>query len=67
MNNLLTQYNYDGFVPSKFEPWMNFDNSPKLGLRTPNFPLWMLDGTQTSLFQVLQENVYTVVEFGSFT
>ena len=29
--DLLTRYNYDEFVPAKFEPWLRFDESPPLG------------------------------------
>lgn len=64
---LLEQYNYDEFVPAKFEPWMNFDSSPELGRPIPDFPLWDLDEKQTSLKEILANNIYTVVEFGSFT
>ena len=67
MSDLLTRYNYDEFVPDKFEPWMNYHNSPELGARTSNFSLWTLDGDETTLFQILKENLYTIVEFGSFT
>lgn len=65
--DLLVRYNYDEFVPAKFEPWMNFDSSPKLGEPAPDFPLWHLDGSETRLSEVLSRHVYTIVEFGSFT
>ena len=26
--DLIARYNYDDFIPAKFEPWMNFDSSP---------------------------------------
>jgi hypothetical protein len=64
---LLSRYNYDAFVPEKFEPWMNFGQSPQLGKSGPDFPLWTLDGVESSLGQVLQQHAYTIVEFGSFT
>ena len=67
MSDLLVRYNYDEFISSKFEPWLNFDASPELGLQAPDFSLWTLDGTETSLLQIVKENIYTVVEFGSFT
>ncbi|PJB66598.1 MAG: hypothetical protein CO094_06640 [Anaerolineae bacterium CG_4_9_14_3_um_filter_57_17] len=67
MNDLLTRYNYDSFVPEKFEPWLNFDASPKTGTSAPDFPLWQLDESETTLRQVLAQKDYTVVEFGSFT
>lgn len=66
-HTLITRYNYDEFVPAKFEPWMNFDQSPTLGQKAPDFPLWTLDGNETSLGAIWKQHVYTVVEFGSFT
>lgn len=33
------EYNYDSFVPEKFMPWLNFGNSPALGVSAPDFPL----------------------------
>lgn len=65
--DLLARYNYDAFVPEKFEPWMRFHESPPLWERAPDFPLWYLDGVETSLSAVLRQKQYTVVEFGSFT
>lgn len=65
--DLLTRYNFDEFVPAKFEPWMRFDESPSLGSKGPDFPLWTLDGAETSLSAIWSANSYTVVEFGSFT
>jgi len=65
--DLLTLYNYDEFIPAKFEPWMRFDQSPPLGEKGPDFPLTCLDGTETRLSEVLAKNTYTIVEFGSFT
>lgn len=65
--DLISRYNYDEFIPAKFEPWMNFDSSPALGEPAPDFPLWDLDQTETSLSQIIAQNLYTVVEFGSFT
>ena len=69
MNNsdLISRYNYDSFVPDNFMPWMNFKASPPLGQPAPDFPLWHLDGTKTSLSEVWGSHSYTVVEFGSFT
>ncbi len=69
MNNdeLLTLYNYDEFVPEKFMRWMRFDESPQLGDRAPDFPLWHLDGSETRLSEIWSASLYTVVEFGSFT
>lgn len=64
---LVARYNYDEFVPEKFEPWLNFEASPPLGEQAPDFPLWRLDGSETRLSEVLRGHIYTVVEFGSFT
>jgi hypothetical protein len=66
-DDLLALYNYDQFVPEKFERWMNFESSPVLGQRAPDFPLWHLDGSATRLSAVWDENRLTIVEFGSFT
>ena len=66
-NDLLTLYNYDEFIPEKFERWMKFDTSPALGKTAPDFPLWNLDGSETQLSAVWGEHNLTVVEFGSFT
>ncbi len=67
MEDLISSYNYDAFLPEKFERWLNFEESPPLGRKAPDFPLWGLDGTETSLAEVWSEHAYTVVEFGSFT
>ncbi len=64
---LAIRYNYDEFVPAKFEPWMNFAASPPLGKGAPDFPLWHLDGTETRLSALWSQHTYTIVEFGSFT
>lgn len=66
-DDLLTRYNYDSFIPEKFVPWMRFDQSPPLGEKVPDFPLWDLEGGETSLSAVWGAHLYTVVEFGSFT
>jgi len=63
----LTQYNYDEFTPNKVMPLLNFANSPMLGAPGEDFPLWQLDGTETSLSAIWSQNLYTIVEFGSFT
>jgi hypothetical protein len=65
--SLTARYNYDKFVPEKFEPWMRFDASPALGTAALDFPLWTLGGDETSLSAVWSTNSYTIVEFGSFT
>ena len=64
---LLRCYNYDAFVPEKFEPWMRFDQSPPLGELAPDFGLTRLDGTATRLSEIWAAHRLTVVEFGSFT
>lgn len=64
---LIIRYNYDAFVPEKFEPWLNFTASPPLGQVAPDFPLWELDGGETRLSTIWSRHTYTVVEFGSFT
>ena len=65
---LIEKYNYDEFVQSKFMPWMRFDESPALGEKAPDFPLWDADSQEeTSLSAVWSAHLYTVVEFGSFT
>ncbi len=66
-DTLLTQYNYDAFVPEKFEPWLNFENSPPVGIPAPDFPLWTLEGEETVLTDIWSSHTYTIVEFGSFT
>lgn len=64
---LLARYNYDAFVPAKFMPWMRFAESPPLGQVAPDFPLWPLEGGETSLSTIWAAHAYTIVEFGSFT
>lgn len=65
--DLIARYNYDEFIPAKFEPWMNFAASPALGQPAPDFPLWHLDGSETRLSAIWSQHTYTLVEFGSFT
>ncbi len=67
-HDLVTRYNYDAFVPGKFDQFMSFDDSPPLGKPAPDFPLWRLDDrSETTLSAVWSLHAYTVVEFGSFT
>lgn len=71
-DTLLTRYNYNSFVPENFGPWMRFGESPELGKHGPSFPLWHLGGndkgdSETTLHDILSQNTYTVIEFGSFT
>ena len=65
--NLFSRYNYDEFVPEKFEPWLNFDASPPLGYPAPDFPLWNLDKSVSRLSEIWSVHTYTIVEFGCFT
>ncbi len=65
--DLLSLYNYDEFVPAKFERWLNFHASPRLGESAPDFPLWHLDGRETHLGEIWSQHTFTIVEFGSFT
>ncbi len=65
--NLLVRYNYDEFIPAKFEPWMRFESSPPLGKPAPDFPLWHLNERETWLSAIWSQHTYTIVEFGSFT
>lgn len=66
-SDLLKRYNYDAFIPEKFTPWMNFDQSPRLGESAPDFSLWPLEGGETRLSAHWSQFTYLVVEFGSFT
>ena len=63
----LLSYNYDAFVPAKFQPWLNFAASPPLGQPAPDFPLWNLDGGETRLSALWSRSSFLIVEFGSFT
>ena len=65
--DLIARYNYDEFTPPKVFHWLRFEASPPLGQTAPDFPLWNLDGRETRLSQIWSDNLYTIVEFGSFT
>ena len=65
--DLVNRYNYDEFTREKVLPWLSFDESPPLGEKAPDFPLWHLDGTETSLSAIWSQHQFTIVEFGSFT
>lgn len=65
--SLIEAYNYDVFRRENFEPLMQWDSSPALGSDAPDFPLWNLDKSETSLSQLWGENKFLIVEFGSFT
>jgi hypothetical protein len=60
-------YNYTRFVISEISHLLRFDQSPPVGAPAPDFPLWHLDGAPTSLKEIWSSNMYTVVEFGSFS
>ena len=64
---LLARYNYDEFIPEKFGPWMRWEEAPRAGTFGPDFPLWTLEEREISLYTVLKENIFTILEFGSFT
>lgn len=65
---MIARYNYDEFAPEKFRPWMRFHESPPLGEKAPDFPLWSLDdGGETRLSELWSASLYLIVEFGSFT
>lgn len=66
-SQLEKQYNYDAFIPENVNRWLNFDSSPPLGEQAPDFPLWNLEEMTTRLSNIWSQNLYTVVEFGSFT
>ncbi len=60
-------YNYDSFVEEKFERWMRFDDSPRLGAPAPDFLLTPLEGERKKLSDIWKSTSFTVMEFGSFT
>jgi len=65
---LLTRYNYDEFTPEKVVTCLRFQEGPPLGLTAPDYPLWaIVNGSETRLSQIWSQNLYTIVEFGSFT
>jgi len=64
---LVEKYNYTVFKHENFSPWMKFEQSPRLGVKAPDFPLWDLDGGKTRLSEIWSANKFTVIEFGSFT
>jgi hypothetical protein len=66
-SSLVSRYNYDEFIPTKFTPWLNFEASPPLGQQGPDFPLWNLDRQETRLSEIWKSSTFTIVEFGSFT
>ncbi len=67
MSDMIAKYNYDEFVDEKFERWMRFDESPRLGSPAPDHTLTTLDGHAVKLSDIRRKNVFTVIEFGSLT
>lgn len=67
ISDLVIAYNYDVFAPENFEKWMKWDDNPAIGSSAPDFPLWTLDETETSLSALWKQYKYLIVEFGSFT
>ena len=65
--SLIERYNYDEFIPEKFEPGMKFEESPRLDKPAPDSSLWDLEGRETRFSAVWSAHTYTIVEFGSFT
>ncbi len=63
----ITRYNYAAFVLDKVLPLLDFEHSPPLGKPAPSFPLWDLEGQETTLQAIWRRHDFTVVEFGSFT
>jgi len=66
-DEMVSQYNYDAFVPEKFTRWMNFEASPPIGKPASDYPLWHLDERESRLSNIWSKNLLTVFEFGSFT
>jgi len=65
--SMIEAYNYEVFHRRNFEPIMKWDESPAVGSNAPDFPLWHLDKTETSLSSLWGEHKFLIVEFGSFT
>ena len=65
--DLVRAYNYDSFVPEKFERWLKFESSLPLGKIIPDFALWDLNEEKTTLLTEVNRNPLTFIEFGSFT
>jgi len=66
-DDAILRYNYDEFTREKFEPLMRFDASPDVGTTGPDFPLWTLEGVETTLSAQWSQHKFLIVEFGSFT
>ena len=66
-NMSVETYNYDVFHHTNFSKLMKWEESPVIGSNAPDFPLWHLDKSETSLSQLWGEQKFLIVEFGSFT
>lgn len=64
---LIEEYNYDIFHHTNFSKLMKWEDAPEIGSDAPDFPLWNLDKSETSLSQLRGEHKFLIVEFGSFT
>lgn len=65
---LIETYHREAFVgPSEHAFPPNWATSPPLGKKAPDFPLFNLDLTETTLSTLWKSHLYTIVEFGSFT
>jgi len=62
----ISYYNYSVFGQQAFE-MLNWENSPAIGKPATDFPVWDMNGKQTSLSAAWSQHTYTVIEFGSFT
>lgn len=65
--DLVERYNYSAFKHENYSQWMKWDESPNLGEDAPDFPLWHLDESETSLSALWEKYKFLVIEFGSFT
>ena len=66
-NDLVERYNYSVFDHENYSQWMKWEESPQLGSEAPDFPLWNLDESETSLSKLWKEYKFLIIEFGSFT
>jgi hypothetical protein len=62
----IAYYNYSVFGRQAFE-MLRWENSPAIGKPAPDFPVWDIDGNETTLSAIWSQHTYTVIEFGSFT
>jgi hypothetical protein len=62
----IAYYNYAVFGRQAFK-MLSWENSPAIGKPAPDFPVWDIDGNETTLSAIWSQHTYTVIEFGSFT